>query len=78
MKIFTKKGFIQKISIILLFLVVFNFTYPNIVHADSDSDIGGILLSPAVKLVTGIADATIHLTQLIILRTGRNILYIFR
>ena len=78
MKIFTKKGFIQKISIILLFLVIFNFTYPNIAHADGEEDIGGILLSPAVKLVTGISDAAIHLAQLIILRTGRNFLYIFR
>ena len=53
MSFFTKKGLPQKMLIsILMILLLFNFVYPNYVHASW----GGVLFNPIMDLITSIGD----------------------
>lgn len=75
---FTKKGFVRKIIIVLIFLTIFNFLHPNItivqaadsIEEQNDALPGGILLSPVLSLITGLGDGVMSLLHKFILRTG--------
>ena len=59
MKIFTKKGILQKIIVSIMIMLSFNFITPTY----SRADIGGILLSPIVDLIASLGDIVINLVQ---------------
>lgn len=75
---FTKKGFVRKIIIVLIFLTIFNFLHPNIVTVQAADSIekqnealpGGVLLSPVISLVTAIGDGVMSLLHRFILRSA--------
>ena len=75
---FTKKGYVRKIIIVLIFLTIFNFLQPNItivqaadsIEEQNDALPGGILLSPVLSLITGLGDGVMSLLHKFILRTG--------
>lgn len=52
MKILQKQNLFQKIVIMLIFLILFNFTVPTY----SQADLGGLLLSPFKEFVLIIGD----------------------
>ena len=52
MKIFTKKGITQKIIMIVLIAILWNFVFPTF----SRADVFGILFDPITDLVTGLGD----------------------
>lgn len=62
MKIFTKKSFMKKIAIICLFLILFNFSGINQVHANNDGW-GGKLLASTVSLFVAISDSIYSVTN---------------
>ena len=81
---FTKKGFVRKIIIVLIFLTIFNFLHPNIltvqaasIEEQNESIPGVILLSPVLSLITGIGDGIMSLLHRFILRTAVD-LYTYR
>ena len=59
MKIFAKKGILQKIIVSIMIMLSFNFITP----AYSRADVGGILISPIVDLVATLGDVVINLLQ---------------
>lgn len=59
MKIFTKKGILQKIIVSIMIILSFNFITPTY----SRADVGGILLSPIVDLIASLGDIVINLVQ---------------
>lgn len=59
MKIFAKKGILQKIIVSIMIMLSFNFITPTY----SRADIGGILLSPIVDLIASLGDIVINLVQ---------------
>ncbi len=64
MKVFTKKGIIQKIIVLIIFVMLFNFIVPNISLAigekkDNASEIFGRLFTPIKELLLGVTDAVI-------------------
>lgn len=64
MNIFTKKSFMKKMAILCLFLVLFNFSGINQVHAANDDDSwGGKLLKPFVGLLVSVADGVYDLVD---------------
>ena len=78
---FTKKGIVQKIIIVLIFLILFNFIYPNVpfVFADDDEEdevSGGVLIKPVLDFVTAIGDGAIWIVQDQILGMGNSLVYI--
>lgn len=64
MKLFTTKNIVQKIMIILVLLLLFNFIYPNYAHAAS---FGGVLWDPVQSLVVGLGDAIVSIMQNLLL-----------
>lgn len=82
MKIFTKKGMIHKIAVVLVVLMLFNFIAPmpiNISHADGgDAGIGGTLFQPILDLLVGIADWVISFIQQSILHMDETLIHINR
>lgn len=61
MKVFTKKGILQKIIIAILLVFCINFIVPTYSHAD----IGGVLLSPFIDFFCSIGDVCINIMQLL-------------
>ena len=59
MKIFTKKGITQKIIMIVLIAILWNFVFPTF----SRADVFGILFDPITDLVTGLGDTILSLSQ---------------
>ncbi len=59
MKIFTRKGILQKTVIGILIVLSFNFIVPTY----SRADIGGVLVAPIVDLVATLGDVVINLLQ---------------
>lgn len=59
MKIFTKKGVVQKIIIVLVAVLLFNFIVPNISRAEDDY--GGVLFAPIQFLVLAIGDTAMDI-----------------
>lgn len=59
MKIFTKKGIVQKIIIVLVALILFNFIVPNISRAADDY--GGVLFAPIQFLVLALGDTVMDI-----------------
>lgn len=59
MKIFTKKGITQKIIMIVLIAILWNFVFPTF----SRADVFGILFDPITDLVTGLGDTILSLLQ---------------
>lgn len=59
MKIFTKKGILQKTILVILTVLCINFIVPTYSHAD----FGGALLSPVVDLFCSLGDVVINLLQ---------------
>ena len=65
MKLFTKKGILQKMIIsILVIMILVNFIKPTYSNASNGAaDVGGVLLSPVVDLACSIGDVVINLLQ---------------
>ena len=59
MKIFTKKGITQKIIMIVLIAILWNFVFPTF----SRADVFGILFDPITDLFTGLGDTILSLLQ---------------
>ena len=64
---FTEKGIVQKIIVVLIFLVVFNFVYPYVPAFAAGGDllesIGGVLIDPLINLITSIGEGIIWIIQ---------------
>ena len=80
---FTKKGIVQKIIVILIFLTIFNFLYPYmpVYSADSlaeqDEEIpGGVLLTPITSLITSLCEAVIAVCQKYLLGMGASTIHV--
>lgn len=78
---FTKKGIVQKIIIVLIFLILFNFIYPQtpiVFAADSDDEeiTGGVLLKPVIDFITAIGDGVIYIIQDQVLGMGTSLVHI--
>ena len=77
---FTKKGFVQKIIIILIFLTIFNFLYPNIptfaADDEEESIKGGVLLTPIIDLITALCEGVISLCQKNVLGMGESSIHV--
>lgn len=63
MKIFTKKGTLQKTTIVILMIFCINFITPTYSHAVDWSGMGGVLASPIVDFFCSIGDVIINLLQ---------------
>ena len=66
MKMIQNKNFIQKMSIILLMILCFNFVCPIKANAAEDSlaaSVGGVLLKPISDLLVGIGDALVQVSH---------------
>ncbi len=63
MKIFTNRSITKKVLIVILTVMLLTFSVPKPVSADA----GGILMSPLVSLITGIADIGQYLLEWTIL-----------
>lgn len=57
MKIFTNKNIIQKIMIVLIMVMLFNFCAPKPVKAISLDELGGILINALIQGVVTVIDA---------------------
>lgn len=57
MKFFTNKNIIQKMTIMLVILMLFNFTAPKPVQAGIGEGLGGLILDPIFFFITTITDA---------------------
>lgn len=68
MKEYTKNKWFKKILILLVVIIMFNFTAPNIVKAADDD--GGVLFTPIASLVAGIGDLVIQFMQLVFTGDG--------
>ena len=66
MNSFTKKGYVQKILIALVFVILFNFISPKVTFAGWET----LLVDPVMTFVTVIGDSAIYLLQKYIL--GQN------
>ena len=66
---FTEKGIVQKIIVVLIFLVVFNFVYPYVpaYGADALESVGGVLLGPLIDLITTLGEGVIWVIQSMLL-----------
>ena len=68
MKFFTNKKTWQKIVIVLVFVILFEFIVTSPVDAGVDGD---VLLQPVTNLFVSLADALMAILQDILLQTGR-------
>lgn len=59
MKTFTNKKVIQKVVIVILIVLSFNFIVPNY----SQADFGGVLMGPLIDLISGIGDVVLSALQ---------------
>lgn len=59
MKIFTKKGITQKIILLIIIAILWNFVFPTF----SRAGIGGILFNPITELVTSVGDSILAILQ---------------
>ena len=66
---FTEKGIVQKIIVVLIFLVVFNFVYPYVpaYGVDALESVGGVLLEPLINLITSLGEGIIWVIQSMLL-----------
>lgn len=71
MEILTKKNTSQKIIIMLVIVILFNFVSPRICLADTASDVGGILFAPIQSLLLALADGAMNMIQNLALGTVR-------
>lgn len=65
MKMLKSKKFLQKMIIALVFLIIFNFIYPNYSRAEWTG--GGTLFTPIQELLCGIGDGIINVLQSVLL-----------
>lgn len=56
MKIFTSQKVWKKLVIMLVTIILFQFSMPKQVHADDDMPLGGKLLEPVLDLVVFLGD----------------------
>ena len=62
MKNFTKKGIVQKIVIVIIFVISFNFIIPNVSFADEpESGVNGALFDPIEDLLLNVTDVVVWL-----------------
>lgn len=67
MKFFTNKNLIQKMTIMLVMLMLFNFAAPKPVQAGIGEDLGGLILDPIFFLFTTVTDAVYNGLQRIMI-----------
>lgn len=67
MKFIQKKGFVQKILIVLVAMILVNFSVP--IQSQADSDFGGKLFQPIFQLLATIADVPIGFLQHVMVGT---------
>ena len=80
---FTKKGIVQKIIVILIFLTIFNFMYPympvfaatTIIEQDEKIP-GGVLLTPILNLITSLCEGVIAICQKYLLGMGASSIHV--
>ena len=70
MKLLTEKKFTYKMIIVLVFIILFNFSAPTI----SSASAGGILFEPIKDLLLVIADGIISITQSMLLGMSSSFL----
>lgn len=71
MKILTDKKMIQKIMIILVILILFNFIIPNYSNAGTGwSGVAGVLFEPIMDIFLYVADTVLYVSQWALLGTG--------
>lgn len=78
MKFFTNKNLIQKMTIMLVILILFNFVAPKPVHADlSDigEGLGGLIFDPIFFCITTVVDVIYDLAQNIMMGGDDNIVF---
>ena len=61
MKNLTKKGFLNKLIIVFLVIIVFNAAIPMNKSQATDYKVGGVLLKPINQLVLKVADGVVDL-----------------
>ena len=74
MKILTKKNIIIKIAIILVIVILFNFSNPTVSYGldllgSAASAIGGTLLEPFVQLMVTLGDSAMNLVHRLVVRS---------
>ena len=74
MKILKKKGFCNKLIIVLLAIIIVNMLIPMHEVKASDYDVGGVLLQPIVSLVLKIGDGIVDLIHKVIYGTSTALL----
>ena len=72
MKLFTNKGFIKKIVILLIAIIIFNILAPIYhVSADDDESFGGKLFRPIFQFIAGVGDLVVRWSTILIFREWR-------
>lgn len=59
MKIFTKKGTTQKIILIVIIAILWNFVFPTF----SRADFGGLLFDPIANIIMSVLDVVVAILQ---------------
>ena len=70
----TKKSIALKIAIVVVFVLLFNFSAPTISQAGVADVIGGTLLSPIIDLLLAIGDGAVNLIQSILFGIENSLL----
>ena len=70
----TKKSIALKIAIVVVFVLLFNFSAPTISQAGVAEVIGGTLLSPIIDLLLAIGDGAVNLIQSILFGIENSLL----
>ena len=74
MKNLTKKGFLNKLIIVFLVIIVFNAAIPMNKSQATDYKVGGVLLKPINQLVLKVADGVVDLIHKVIFGSSTSLL----
>lgn len=74
MKILKKKGFCNKLIIVLLAIIIVNMLIPMHEVKASDYEIGGVLLHPIISLVLKLGDGVVDMVHKVIYGTSTSLL----
>lgn len=78
MKIIQNKKFIQKIFLLLLIVVSFNFICPKMVSAKTDESdsLGGVLINGVTDLFVALADGVVNVTHRFVVNQEESLIHI--